>query len=496
MPVTREQNNLLKDQTVDDALRQGVILDQLEAFRQCQQASVLGHTRGAISDVAEKNNITHGCCRAFSLLNGIMQKTGEKIWWDALLKAVKNWDGEAASLNKMINTSRRLCSDEVVIPEAELDREIEKPVLHTGPGFPQRLSLKKIFEIVHHNILFAQCHRYKHIPGNENDKQRTRDYLFTSEIKFRVPDGDYLSLTDSPSYAVGNFDLERLMRLITHENFKKALETSICLVYSSTHACRLYVDRAGKFYFYDPNFDDGKAKPFSLKTMDKEGKLIGDQLLFNRFDRSLGEGADNIAVDKPVGSRTIDLAFELVTDHEFDFDPFQGYWDGVAEQPFAYLSFKNFSPKGRKVNFASEFTMGGEAFIAKWMGLMSSHLGAMTANDRKQVCKINAKTLSGLIEAAIRSNNKPWLTDILAIIESPEPIKSSKMNEILNSVAGLNKTQRSHYEGIIRKRLKWVSRVEVNPTECAQSLYSAPPKNDPINNRKKPRQIRVVSNNF
>lgn len=474
----RELRSLQENQEDESALRQGFILDQLEAFRKCMKEAQSGHSRRAISDPSEKNNIRHGCCRAFSLLNGLMHKLDEKDWWNAMLVAVRDWDREASSLSVEVDTKRTLSDNEIAIPVADIDDEIKKPVVHTGAGFPQALTLQKIFEIVDHNILFVQSHRYKFIPGNENDQQRTRDYLFSSEIKFRDLSACYEALTDKPYYVVGNFNLDRLMQLLKHKHFKAALKSSVCLVYSATHACRLYMDGAGKVYFYDPNFDDGKAKPYPLNTEDRETGLLGCELLFNRLDRSLGEGVDNIALEKPVGDRTIDLGFELVSTSDFTANPFQGYWDGMEKQPFDYLSFKNFKKKSTvSKNFAKELQMGGLGYIEAVMNLVNDHLKNMELSDRIDFCRENARSFQDLIGAAISFADKTWLNMILESVYSPVVMQASKMTAILDAIPSLNKTQRGSYEALINKRRNVLLNQKIEVTECSQSLY--PRTNDP-----------------
>lgn len=487
MSRSRELAQLLRDQAVSEPhLGQTHLLAQFKKFQDAESLRMQGHARATVTG-GEKQGLNHGCCRAFSLLHGIMLRKNEKEWWSALLEAVKEWDGDSSSLDAIIDTKRDPEPDEVMIAAEDIDDEINKDVIHTGAGFPRQLSLRRVIKIVYRNVMFAQHGRYQYIPGNESDKKR--DYLFGPEISFREPDGSYTQLHNGSYYAVGNFNVERLMSLLQHPSFKAALKSSICLVYSSVHACHLYINSAGSIFFFDPNFMGGKAHPFHKKQW---GEYEHQIRVFNRLDRSLGEGADKIKVDEPIGHRSIDLGFEMVTTEKLKMHPFQAYLDGLKENPFEYLAFKNMPDENKPVNFAGEFLMCEKSFRVALVQDMNQYVNSLTPQEKEVWSKTHARSLQCLMEAAVRLRDKEWLRQLLICVIKPSIIKLSSVKAILDGFR-MSQTERSSYEAIFSQHRVMLDK-QSRLTMCQESMFASTSAKAKVGTRpvaKKPKAIQV-----
>lgn len=315
---------------------QSHLLNQMKEY---YNVNLRGH-RSLASTIGE--NIKKGSCKGFSFMHGFVRLRNEKVWWRKLLTVVKEWDGNANSLDELVDTKRLKNEGEVAIT-GDLDAYIQTDnVIHCGVGFPVKLTRRQIFEIVTHNVMLAQTQRYTLIDGDKLTK-----YRFGSEIQYRDNDGEHHTL-GSGYYIVGNFNFERLSRMITDPAFLNVFDDSMCLVYSNTHVCEFTYNKKPKAWeFFDSNFGLGKAHRCG-------GGLEGLKKLFCELDASLGTEKDDHPFDE-LKNATIDLCFEIVTGTEaFELDPFRAYYELLEQNPYDLLKFNNRIKHGMESNFADK----------------------------------------------------------------------------------------------------------------------------------------------
>lgn len=172
-----------------------------------------------------------GYCNSFSLCRAAMRYSGKLRWWEAALEEIANWKGDVSSLE-----------NEILLPDADGN----KPV-----------TLQTIFERVLHYIVFNQAREpnYPHAKYNQYD--------------FIRPGGLFLLLKEDKEWqvthietAAGHFSSDDLIQLLQDHATRVAIQNNLCLIRSNDHVCELsYED--GLWNFYDPNYENGKAKSFN-----------------------------------------------------------------------------------------------------------------------------------------------------------------------------------------------------------------------------------------
>lgn len=179
-------------------------------------------------------NLTAGACHGFSICRAAMRITGKLDWWEAALKAIATWDGKLSSLQQS-----------VLLPQADDN----KPV-----------SLETIFDRIANYIIFNHGTSFLFPP------------LYYEQQSFTKQGGDFQILQESQLSTVnnrysigGHFTVEDLAWSLEDEATKQALEKNICLVCNFSHACELSYSNH-QWHFYDPNYEDGKAKSFNDTT--------------------------------------------------------------------------------------------------------------------------------------------------------------------------------------------------------------------------------------
>lgn len=313
---------------------QSHLLDQMKDY---YKVTLRGHSSLA-STIGE--NIKKGSCKGFSFMHGFVRLQKEKPWWDALLTVVKEWDGNESSLDELVDTKRLSNSDEVAIT-GDLDEYIQtNNLIHSGVGFPAKLTRRQIFDIVTHNVMLAQSQRYNLVKAEDPANRR-----FGSEIRYRDNDGQYYTL-GSGYFIVGNFNFERLNKIITDPAFLDVLDDSMCLVYSNTHVCEFtYNKKTKNWMFFDSNFGLGEAHKCG-------NGLEGLKKLFCELDCALGTEKDYQPFEK-LKNATIDLCLEIVKGTEqFPLDPFRAYYDELENNPYELIKFNNRRKHGKESNFA------------------------------------------------------------------------------------------------------------------------------------------------
>lgn len=184
-----------------------------------------------------------GYCYSFSVCRAAMRLTGKLLWWEAALAEIAAWDGRRSSLEKKVKLT---------------DADNNDPV-----------PLKTIFERVIHYIVFNHAARNKYPPAHLNQT----DFLKPGNL-FLVLQGDNLLQITSNYKIAGHLPRSLLIMSLQDSVTKAMIENNICLIHSFTHTCELsYADNI--WYFYNPNYDDGKAKPFaSLEQLVDELTLV------------------------------------------------------------------------------------------------------------------------------------------------------------------------------------------------------------------------------
>jgi ankyrin repeat protein len=232
----------------EEAVRknQGAIFDKLH-----QELKLRGDI--TMDDFLQNPAMSKGHCFGVALVRAVMSKVLNKLdWWDALRDEIVKWEGDEASLNK-----------EVLLPGAKDN----KPVL-----------LRSLFERASHYLIFNQANV---------DQYPYFDFVQSS---FLLPGGPFELLVESANgkevitkiknhyRCLGNLTDEittqDLIKSLEDQNTKDAIKNNICLVHSLEHACELsYSD--GKWYFFDPNYENGMAKSFdTLNDLIQEMKTI------------------------------------------------------------------------------------------------------------------------------------------------------------------------------------------------------------------------------
>jgi TPR repeat protein len=204
-----------------------------------------------------------GYCQGFAIAYGVMCYLGKKEWWEQVLQAIETWDGQESSL-----------SSELTIPGAD-------PKLLTT-------KLETLFERTIDYITSAQANldeRPDINPANQYNFTKPGNRFETSRLEITHEEEKKTSqpITVAEYRGVGgNLSKARFIELLDPITLKY-IKNNILKIVNDTHACNLSIDEDGSFIFYDPNYENNKAKKFTNlgALYDEIKSCLGDAFSFN-----------------------------------------------------------------------------------------------------------------------------------------------------------------------------------------------------------------------
>lgn len=462
----KEQALLISEaHTRDPNYGQAHLLDQIQAYYK----SMITH--GAI-DAEKSANIRKGSCRAFSFLHGFIDIRNEGPWWQRMLTIVKDWDGSVDTLDQLIDTKRNPYVGELAI-SGDLDAYIATPnLIHTGVGFPRKITRRQAFAIVEHNVMLAQSGRQSLAGGLEE----AANYRIGCELSYRDHDGEHEPF-GAGHYVVGNFNAQRLIQMISHPAFMHALKESVCLIYSNDHACQLsYNTRTKHWQFFNPNFTAGKAHHAGKDENEFEK-------LFCELDASLGTEV----LGKPfeaLKKASIDLSFELVKGpHEFDVNPFQGYYECLVSNPFDLITFNHRKKHGKETNFADEFYICDEGLRNTLVEYIERYQVSNDGQARKALSPPQQAALRRLMLAAIDHKDITWFKALVSVCYNSKLLGGSFCEDI-KTIINRMKISRDAFHGAksvetqaisaINARKKALKKMPLQVSTCQNTMFVTP----------------------
>ena len=217
----------------------------------------LNATRNSVDDFLQILP-RQGYCYGFSLLHAVMRILHKQEWGDAAMEQILAWDGQPSSL-----------MTKIYLPDAADNASI---------------TLQEIFERIIHYLVFNQGSR------------KTYPHANLLQFHFLLPGSQFLLINGRGEKSrikvnyqmAGHLSVTNIIKSLEDEDTIDTIKNNICLVHSPIHTCELGYQQE-TWYFFDPNYIDGKARYFcSLEALANEiQRVLGSNIIieiacFNR----------------------------------------------------------------------------------------------------------------------------------------------------------------------------------------------------------------------